>query len=79
MIAEAIVTTLDATPPELAADVAEAGIVASGGAALLPGLDRYLCAATGLPVIVSDTALVDAVVGGGTILEDATMLVAAAC
>jgi len=79
LIAEAIVTTLDATPPELAADVAEAGIVASGGAALLPGLDRYLRAATGLPVIVSDTALVDAVVGAGTILEDATMLVAAAC
>jgi rod shape-determining protein MreB len=53
-ISEAVLTTLERTPPDLAADVASMGIVMVGGAARLPGLDRAISAAAGLPVVVPE-------------------------
>ena len=53
-ISEAVLTTLERTPPDLAADVASMGIVMVGGAALLPGLDRAVSATAGLPVVVPE-------------------------
>lgn len=53
-IIEAVMVTLDRCEPELAADLGDNGIVMTGGGALLPGLDRRLADATGLPVRVAD-------------------------
>ena len=53
-IIEAVRVTLDRCEPELAADIGDNGIVMTGGGALLPGLDRRLADATGLPVRVAD-------------------------
>ncbi|MFQ5927912.1 MAG: rod shape-determining protein, partial [Terriglobia bacterium] len=47
-------TALEKTPPELGADVAEKGIVVTGGGALLRDIDRMLAAETGLPIIITD-------------------------
>ena len=53
-ISEAVLTTLERTPPDLAADVASMGIVMVGGVAQLPGLDRAVSATAGLPVVVPE-------------------------
>ena len=69
----AIVSTvkiaLEQTPPELSADIAEAGIVLTGGGALLKDLDRLLQEETGLPVYVADDPLLCVVRGSGMSLE----------
>jgi len=69
-IVEAVRQTLERTPPELAADVAERGIVMVGGGALLRGLDRRLAQETGMPVTLPDDPLSAVVLGAGRILEE---------
>ena len=62
-------TALEQTPPELAADVADRGIVLTGGGALLRDLDRLLMEETGIPVVIADDPLTCVARGGGKILE----------
>ena len=68
-IVGAVKTALEQTPPELGADVAERGIVLTGGGALLRDLDRLLMEETGLPVVVADDPLTCVARGGGRALE----------
>jgi rod shape-determining protein MreB len=72
-ICETVRRTLEATPPELAADVASRGIVVAGGGALLRGIDRLLGSATGLPVVIADTPLECVVLGAGASLEESAL------
>ena len=60
---------LEQSPPELAADIAERGIVLTGGGALLRGMDKLLSEETGLPVIVAEDPLTCVARGGGRALE----------
>ncbi len=69
-IVDAVKVTLDKTPPELAADIMEQGIVLTGGGALLTGLDARLSAETGMPIVVADNPLLSVAVGGGQFLEE---------
>jgi rod shape-determining protein MreB len=68
-IVGAVKTALEQTPPELGADVAERGIVLTGGGALLQDIDRLLQEETGLPVIVAEDPLTCVARGGGRALE----------
>jgi rod shape-determining protein MreB len=68
-IVGAVKTALEQTPPELGADVAERGIVLTGGGALLRNLDRLLMEETGLPVVVAEDPLTCVARGGGRALE----------
>lgn len=68
-IVQAIKSTLEQSPPELASDIAESGIVLTGGGALLRDLDRLLSEETGLPVIVADDPLTCVARGGGRAME----------
>jgi rod shape-determining protein MreB len=70
-IVDAVKVTLDKTPPELAADIMEKGIVITGGGALLHGLDRRLESETGMPIVVADDPLYSVVLGTGQYLEEA--------
>ncbi len=69
-IVDAVKDTLDKTPPELAADIMEKGIVITGGGALLHGLDVRLEAETGMPIIVSENPLYSVAIGSGQCLEE---------
>jgi rod shape-determining protein MreB len=73
-IVETVRTCLERTPPELAADIVENGIVLTGGGALLRGLDRLIRNATGLPVTVADEPLTCVALGVGKSLDDLDML-----
>ncbi len=68
-IVQAVKSALEQCPPELAADIAEQGIVLTGGGALLRNLDRLLTEETGLPVIVAEDPLTCVARGGGRALE----------
>lgn len=68
-IVEAVKMALEKTPPELGSDVAERGMVMTGGGALLKDLDRLLMEETGLPVIVAEDPLTCVARGGGRVLE----------
>jgi rod shape-determining protein MreB len=68
-IINAVKKALEQTPPELGADVAERGIVLTGGGALLRDLDRLIEEETGLPVIVAEDPLTCVARGGGRALE----------
>ncbi len=68
-IVSAVKSALEQTPPELGADIAERGMVLTGGGALLRDLDRLLMEETGLPVIVADDPLSCVVRGSGMALE----------
>ena len=68
-IVGAVKIALEQTPPELGADIAETGMVLTGGGALLRDLDRLLMEETGLPVIVADDPLTCVVRGAGLALE----------
>ncbi|MEG3592224.1 MAG: rod shape-determining protein [Pseudomonadota bacterium] len=65
----AIKTALEATPPELGADVAERGIVLTGGGAMLRDLDRLITEETGIPVVVAEDPITCVARGGGLVLE----------
>ena len=60
---------LEQTPPELGADIADRGMMLTGGGALLRDLDRLLLEETGLPVVVADDPLTCVARGGGNALE----------
>jgi rod shape-determining protein MreB len=69
-IVEAVKVALENTPPELAADIVDKGIVLTGGGALLNALDGVLRHATGLPVVVAEDALSCVALGTGRALEE---------
>jgi rod shape-determining protein MreB len=69
IIIEEIKKTLDQTPPELAADIVERGIVLSGGGALLTGLAKLIGQQTGVPVIIAENPLLCVALGAGKFLE----------
>ncbi|MGH2720164.1 MAG: rod shape-determining protein [Actinomycetota bacterium] len=69
-IVDGVKSTLDGTPPELAADIMQRGIVVTGGGALLRGLDDRLTHETGMPIIVSEDPLSCVVRGSGRCLEE---------
>jgi rod shape-determining protein MreB len=69
-IVEAVKVALENTPPELAADIVDKGIVLTGGGALLHRLDQVIREATGLPVVVAEDALSCVVLGTGRALEE---------
>jgi rod shape-determining protein MreB len=69
-IVDAVKATLDKTPPELAADIMEQGIVITGGGALLKGLDERLHHETGMPIVVAENPLYSVVIGSGQSLEE---------
>ena len=62
--------TLEETPPELAADIIERGIVLTGGGALLRGIDLRLHEETHMPVRIVEDPLACVVLGTGRVLED---------
>lgn len=68
-IVGAVRAALEQAPPELAADIAERGMVLTGGGALLKDLDRLLMEETGLPVIIAEDPLTCVARGGGRALE----------
>jgi rod shape-determining protein MreB len=69
-IVDAVKVTLDKTPPELAADIMEQGIVLTGGGALLHGLDARLQAETGMPIVIAKNPLHSVAIGSGQCLEE---------
>lgn len=68
-IVSAVMVALEQSPPELASDISERGMVLTGGGALLKDLDRLLMEETGIPVIVADDPLTCVARGGGKALE----------
>jgi rod shape-determining protein MreB len=68
-IVEAVKLTLEATPPELAADCMNHGIVVAGGGALLRGIDRLISQETGMPVVIANDPLSCVVLGTGMVVE----------
>src|SRR5947199_4186273 len=73
-IVDAVKVTLDKTPPELAADIMEGGIVLTGGGALLHGLDHRLRAETGMPIVIANNPLQSVALGAGQCLEEFNVL-----
>jgi len=69
-IVEAIKVTLERTPPELASDIMDRGIVLTGGGALLHGLDNLVSEETGMPVVLTEEPLLCVVRGTGKVLEE---------
>ena len=69
-ITRGVKRTLEETPPELAADIVDRGIVLTGGGSLLRGLDVYLREATNLPINVVEDPLTCVVLGAGKILDN---------
>ncbi|MSX56527.1 MAG: rod shape-determining protein MreB, partial [Actinobacteria bacterium] len=69
-IVDAVKATLDRTPPELAADIMEQGVMLTGGGALLAGLDRRISHETGMPVNIARDPLYSVVIGSGRALEN---------
>lgn len=74
-VIEAIKVTLEKTPPELAADIIDQGIMLSGGGALLKGLDLLIHAETGMPVKVAERPLDCVADGTGKVLENIDKLI----
>lgn len=68
-IVSAVKSALEQSPPELASDIAERGVVLTGGGALLRDLDRLIAEETGLPVIVAEDPLTCVARGGGRAME----------
>jgi rod shape-determining protein MreB len=69
-IVDAVKNTLDITPPELASDIMDKGIVLTGGGALLRGLDERLKYETSMPIHVADEPLHSVVIGSGKCIEE---------
>jgi rod shape-determining protein MreB len=74
VILDTIRVILENTPPELAADIVDRGIILAGGGALLKGLDLLIRQETGLPVFIADDPLSAVVRGVGKMLDDIEML-----
>lgn len=73
-IVEAVLWTLEHTPPELAADIVDKGIVLAGGGSQLRGLNDLLSDRTGLPVVVCENPLCAVAMGSGKVLEEVDLL-----
>jgi rod shape-determining protein MreB len=73
-IVEAVRNALERTPPELAADIVDKGIVLAGGGALLKNLDILLREETGLPVVIAEDPLSCVVLGSGKVLDEINLL-----
>ena len=73
-IVETVKIALEQTPPELAADIVDKGIVLTGGGALLKNLDKLLREKTGLPIIIADDPLSSVVLGSGQTLDNINIL-----
>jgi len=73
-IVEAVKIALERTPPELAADIVDKGVVVAGGGSLIKGLDILLKEATGLPITLADDPLSAVALGAGVVLNDAKLL-----
>ncbi len=74
IIAGVVKSVLGTTPPELASDIIDRGIVLTGGGALLRGMDLFLTRETGVPVVRADNAMIAVAVGAGRALEDPAVL-----
>jgi rod shape-determining protein MreB len=73
-IVESVKMALERTPPELASDIVDRGIVLAGGGALLRNLDKLLREETGLPIIIADSPLTAVVMGSGKALDELDLL-----
>jgi|TARA_Y100000294_G_scaffold75934_1_gene71647 rod shape-determining protein MreB len=73
-IVEAVKIALERTPPELAADIVDKGVVVAGGGSLIKGLDILLREATGLPITLANDALSAVALGCGKVLNDPKLL-----
>ena len=69
-ILEAVKYVLNQTPPEIAADIVERGIVMSGGTSLLPGFTDLISIETGVPVILAESPLTCVAIGCGKFIEE---------
>lgn len=69
-VVETVKSALEQTPPELAADIVDNGIVLTGGVALLKGLDSLLREETGLPITITEDPLTTVVIGSGKALDE---------
>jgi rod shape-determining protein MreB len=73
-IAQVVKNVLSNTPPELASDIIDRGIVLTGGGALLRGVDQFLTRETGVPVYRSESPMIAVATGAGRALEDPALL-----
>ncbi len=73
-IIETVTVALEQTPPELAADIVDSGIVLTGGGALLKNLDKLLQEKSGLPIVVADDPLTTVAIGCGKSLDSIDIL-----
>ena len=73
-IVDSIKYTLEKTPPELAADIMDKGIMLTGGGALLSGLDKLIKEETGMPVSIAEKPLDCVVMGAGKVLDEIEVL-----
>ena len=78
-IVETVRLALEKTPPELAADIVDRGIVLVGGGALIRNIDVLLREATGLPIVVADNPLTAVVMGSGRVLDNPDLLREVTC
>jgi len=73
-IVEAVRLALEKTPPELAADIVDKGIVLVGGGALIRNLDVLLREETGLPIVAAENPLTAVVLGSGRVLDNPELM-----
>ena len=73
-IVETVKIALEQTPPELAADIVDRGIVLTGGGALLKNLDKLLKEESGLPITITDDPLSTVAIGSGKVLDSIEIL-----
>ena len=73
-IIESVKSALERTPPELASDIVDRGIVLAGGGALLRNLDKLLREKTGLPIVIAESPLAAVVMGSGMALDELDLL-----
>ena len=73
-IIESVKSALERTPPELASDIVDRGIVLAGGGALLKNLDKLLKEKTGLPIVIAENPLAAVVMGSGMALDELDLL-----
>jgi len=71
---QTVKTVLEQTPPELAADIVDSGIVLTGGGALLKNLDKLLSEEVGLPIKIAEDPLSTVALGAGKVLDSIEIL-----
>jgi rod shape-determining protein MreB len=79
MIVDAVLSSMERTPPDLLADIHETGIVLAGGGAKLDGLDRVLGMASGMATVIAESPECAGVRGAAALLADAAVLREVAC